>query len=142
MLAGRLPVSDPPLKQVVAKTYEVGLRGKSPLNDGRIEWKAALFRVDSSNDIINVASTIQGRGVYQNVDATRRQGLEAGVQYFADRWFAYANYSYIKATYQFDGDISSPNNPSADADGNIHVTAGKIDSRIPRHQLKVALNMP
>jgi iron complex outermembrane receptor protein len=129
-------VSDPPLKQVVAKTYEVGLRGKSALSDGRIEWKAALFRTDSSNDIINVASTIQGRGVFQNVDATRRQGLEAGVQYFADRWFAYANYSYIKATYQFDGDISSPNNPSADAAGNVHVTAGKFIPGIPRHQFK------
>jgi iron complex outermembrane receptor protein len=130
-------VSDPPLQQVVAKTYEVGLRGKSPFADGRIEWKAALFRTDSSNDIINVASVIQGRGVFQNVDATRRQGLEAGVQYFADQWFVYGNYSYIKATYQFDGDISSPNNPSADDDGNVHVTRGKFIPGIPRHQLKL-----
>jgi iron complex outermembrane receptor protein len=129
-------VSDPPLKQVVAKTYEVGLRGKSPLNDGRIEWKAALFRVDSSNDIINVASAIQGRGVFQNVAATRRQGAEAGAQYFADRWFAYANYSYINATYQFTGDIASPNNPSADANGNVHVTPGKFIPGIPQHQFK------
>ena len=123
-------------KQVVAKTYEVGLRGKSPFNDGRIEWKAALFRTDSSNDIINVASAIQGRGVFQNVAATRRQGAEAGVQYFADRWFAYANYSYIDATYQFTGDIASPNNPSADANGNVHVTPGKLIPGIPQHQFK------
>jgi iron complex outermembrane receptor protein len=129
-------VSDPPLKQVVAKTYEVGLRGKGALSDGRIEWKVALFRTDSSNDIINVASAIQGRGVFQNVAATRRQGAEAGAQYFADRWFAYANYSYINATYQFTGDIASPNNPSADANGNVHVTPGKFIPGIPQHQFK------
>ena len=129
-------VSDPPLKQVVARTYEAGLRGKAALSDGRIEWKAALFHTDSANDIINVASAIQGRGVFQNVAATRRQGAEAGAQYFADRWFAYANYSYINATFQFTGDIASPNNPSADANGNVHVTPGKFIPGIPQHQFK------
>ena len=74
--------------------------------------------------------------MFQNVAATRRQGAEAGAQYFADRWFAYANYSYINATYQFTGDIASPNNPSADANGNVHVTPGKFIPGIPQHQFK------
>src|SRR6185437_15616550 len=50
---------------------------------------------------------------------------EAGAQYTAPRWMAYANYSFIEATYQFDGTIASPNNPMADANGDIFVTPGK-----------------
>jgi len=130
-------VSDPPLQQVVARTFEGGLRGERALNGGRLEWKVGAFRADSQNDIVNVASQIQGRGVFRNVDATRRQGLEAGAQYQSPQWLVYANYSFIDATYQFTGDIASPNNPSADADGNVHVTPGKRIPMIPRHQFKV-----
>jgi iron complex outermembrane receptor protein len=129
-------VSDPPLKQVTATTYEAGLRGREQLLDGRVEWKAALFRTDSANDIINVASLIPGRGVFQNVPATRRQGAEVGARYQSAQWLAYASYSYIDATYQFSGDIASPNNPAADADGNVHVTPGDRIPGIPRQQLK------
>src|SRR5207249_2481087 len=31
-------VSDPPLKQVVAQTYEAGLRQNLPVDGGRLEW--------------------------------------------------------------------------------------------------------
>ena len=129
-------VSDPPLQQVVSKTWEGGLRGESRIHGGRLDWKLGLFRADSSNDIINVASAIQGRGVFQNVAATRRQGLEASAQYQAKEWLVYASYSLIDATYQFTGALSSPNNPSADADGNVHVVPGKRIPMIPRHQFK------
>ena len=53
-------VSDPPLKQVVAMTYEAGLRQSLPLYGGKLDWKAALFRTNSTDDIINVASVIAG----------------------------------------------------------------------------------
>ena len=129
-------VSDPPLQQVVARTVEGGLRGERAVAGGRLEWKLGLFRVDSRNDIIQVASPIQGRGVFRNVDATRRQGLEAGSQYQSAQWLVYANYSFIDATYQFTGDLASPNNPFADAEGNVHVTPGKRIPMIPRHQFK------
>jgi hypothetical protein len=72
-------------------------------------------RIDSQNDIIQVASVLQGRGVFQNVPATRRQGLEAGAQYQTGQYLVYANYAYIDATYQFSGTLASPNNPFADA---------------------------
>ena len=129
-------VSDPPLQQVTAKTYETGLRGNALVSDGLLEWKVGLFRTDLRNDIINVASQIQGRGVYQNVDSSRRQGVEVGTQFRSPSWFVYANYSYIDATYRFTGNIASPNNPSADADGNIRITPGKRIPGIPQHQFK------
>jgi iron complex outermembrane receptor protein len=129
-------VADPPLRQVVSRTIEAGLRGLVPLNDGRIDWKIGAYRTDVSDDIITTASNIQGRGFFQNVAATRRQGVEAGAQYTAPRWMAYANYSFIDATYQFDGTLAAPNNPMADDDGNIFVTPGKKIPAIPAHQFK------
>lgn len=129
-------VSDPPLKQVVGHTYEVGLRGNTPLWDGKFEWKAGLFRTDSNDDIINLASVIQGRGYFQNVPQTRRQGAELSAEYKSRVWLFYASYSYIDATYRFSGDIASPNNPMADDDGNIHVVSGNRIPGIPQHQFK------
>jgi iron complex outermembrane receptor protein len=134
-------VSDPPLDQVVSKTYEAGLRGNAAVLGGRFNWKAGLFRVDSSNDIIQVASVIQGRGVFQNVDATRRQGLEAGLEFRSAQWLLYANYSYIDATYEFTGLLASPNNPAADEDGNIQVTPGKRIPGIPQHNFKAGVDV-
>jgi iron complex outermembrane receptor protein len=54
-------VADPQLKQVVSHTYEAGLRGGSDWNDSRVSWNASLFRTDSDNDIVALASAIQGR---------------------------------------------------------------------------------
>ncbi len=129
-------VADPPLKQVVATTYEAGLRDRLPLFDGNLAWKAAFFRTDSDDDIINVASTIQGRGFFQNVPGTRRQGIEASAEYRSEQWRAYAGYSLIDATYQFTGDLPSPNNPMADANGNVLVSPGKRIPGIPLNQGK------
>ena len=129
-------VSDPPLNQVVARTKEVGLRGNINGAGGRGDWKLGLFRTDSESDIIQVASVLQGRGVFQNVPGTRRQGLEAGVNYQTAQYLVYANYALVDATYQFTGLLASPNNPSADANGDILVTPGKQIPGIPRHQIK------
>lgn len=133
-------VADPPLKQVVANTYEVGLRDKFPLLNGRFAWKAAMFRTDSSNDIINLASDIQGRGFFQNVPGTRRQGIEASASYDSEKWDFYASYSLIDATYQFTGALPSPNNPMADADRNVLVTPGKRIPGIPMNQGKLGFD--
>ena len=129
-------VSDPPLNQVVARTKEVGLRGNFNNAGGRGDWKLGLFRTDSESDIIQVASVLQGRGVFQNVPATRRQGIEAGVNYQTAQYLVYANYAMVDATYQFTGLLASPNNPSADANGDILVTPGKQIPGIPLHQIK------
>jgi iron complex outermembrane receptor protein len=129
-------VSDPPLQQVVGHTYEAGLRGTAPLWGGALQWKAGLYRTDSNNDIVNLASFIQGRGFFQNVPQTRRQGAELSTEYKSDRWLVYSGYSFIDATYRFTADIASPNNPMADANGNIHVVTGDRIPGIPQHQFK------
>ncbi|MBV9252018.1 MAG: TonB-dependent receptor [Acetobacteraceae bacterium] len=130
-------VSDPPLKQVVAMTYEAGLRQSLPLYGGKFDWKAALFRTNSTDDIINVASVIAGRGFFQNVPGTRRQGIEASIQYQSPQWLLYAGYSLLDATYEFTGDLPSPNNPFADANGNVHVVPGSRIPGLPLNQGKL-----
>jgi iron complex outermembrane receptor protein len=129
-------VSDPPLRQVVSRTYEAGLRGILPLKNGRLDWKLGAYRTDVTDDIITTASNIQGRGVFENVSATRRQGIEAGARYTEPRFMLYANYSFIDATYQFSGTIASPNNPFADPNGDILVAPGNKIPAIPAHQFK------
>jgi iron complex outermembrane receptor protein len=136
LLANSL-VSDPPLQQVVSHTIEAGLRGSAEvLADGRIDWKAGLFHTESTNDIISLASTITGRGYYANVPATLRQGVEAGAGFRKSDWLAYLNYSFVDATYRFSGTLASPNNPFANANGNIFVTPGDHIPGIPRQQVK------
>ncbi len=131
-------VSDPPLKQVVADNYEAGLRGvESDPAWGRVTWSAGYYRNESNNDIISLASTIQGRGYYQNVPETLRQGVELSANWRWGRLSAFANYSYTDATYQFTGALSSVNNPHANAAGNIIVHPGDKIPGIPNQELKV-----
>ncbi|WP_026605714.1 TonB-dependent receptor [Methylocapsa acidiphila] len=137
LLANSL-VADPPLKQVVSHTVEAGLRGSSLLpGDARVDWKAGYFHTEATNDIISVASTLTGRGYYTNVPGTLRQGVEAGVEFHNANWMVYANYAYVDATYRFAGTLSSPNNPYADANGNVYVTPGDHIPGIPRHLIKL-----
>ena len=128
-------VADPSLQQVVSKTFELGMRGRFNFAGGRTEWQASAFHTNVDNDIVNVASAIPGRGFFQNVPATRRQGVDIGLTYRSAQWLAYLNYNYIDATYQFTGDLPSPNNPQADESSNIHVTPGNRIPGIPRKQV-------
>jgi len=132
-------VSDPPLKQVVARTYEAGLRGGFALGEGggagRLSWNLGLFRTDSSDDIINVASPITGRGFFQNAGDTRRQGIEAGANFRSDNWSVYLDYSLVDATFESTLTLLSPNNPAAPG-GVITVQPGDHLPSIPQHRLK------
>ncbi len=140
LLANSL-VADPPLKQVIAHTYEAGVRGTGrPTPDSKLAWKIGLFRTDSNDDILALGSAIQGRGYYANVPATRRQGIEAAVQYQTGRWLLYGNYALVDATFQFSGLLASPNSPSADADGNIRVRSGDRIPLVPLQQFKAGVS--
>lgn len=131
-------VSDPPLKQVVTHTYEAGLRGAlDAFGTGRVTWNAGLFRTDSDDDIINVASSIQGRGFFQNAGTTRGQGIEAGAAYRGKNWSAYVDYAFVDAIFSDALTLNSPNNPSAAPDGTIAVRPGDRLPSIPNHRLRV-----
>ena len=136
-------VSDPPLKQVVARTYEAGIRGTVPnlYEGGLLNYKLGAFRTDLSDDIIQLATPGNAaRGYYVNVPATRRQGVEVSGEYVSERWRVYANYALIDATFQFNGTLSSPNNPLASDTGSITVRPGNKVPLIPAHQIKAGFD--
>jgi iron complex outermembrane recepter protein len=129
-------VSDPSLKQVVAHTYEAGLRGAQALFDtGDVDWKTGFFRTNSTNDIVSQASPITGLGFFANVPATLRQGVEAEAGFHYGNLSAYVNYAFVDATYQFAKPLASPNNPF-NVGGIVFVTPGDHIPGIPRHQVK------
>jgi outer membrane receptor protein involved in Fe transport len=106
-------VADPPLKQVVAHTWEAGFRGEKNNGKEHLEWSAGWFRTLNTDDIITVFSPIAGRGVFENGGDTLRQGIEANVAYRNDRWFMYANYAFVHATYESPLELATPDNPRA-----------------------------
>ena len=132
-------ISDPALQQVVSHTYETGVRGNlgADAKTGRLSWGLGLFRTSTTNDIINVSSAlVPNFGYFQNAAKTRRQGIEAKVDYTIDRVHLYANYTFIDATYQSAMTLQSPNNPAADALGNIEVRPGDHIPALPSQRFK------
>jgi iron complex outermembrane recepter protein len=74
-----------------------------------------------------------------------RQGIEAKLEYRLDRWDAYANYTYVDATYRSAITLSSPNNPNALTDPNnddvqfVNVKPGDHIPGIPAHRFKAGV---
>ncbi|HEU5274206.1 MAG TPA: TonB-dependent receptor [Xanthobacteraceae bacterium] len=132
-------IADPPLKQVVARTVEAGLRGSFGANESdQLIWGLGVFHTENTDDILNVASAaVPMFGFFQNAGKTLRQGIEAKVNYRHERWTAYANYTFVDATYRDAITLSSPNNPAADpATGTIQVLPGDHIPGIPAHRFK------
>jgi iron complex outermembrane recepter protein len=138
LLPANLAGDPPNLRQVIAHTYEVGLRGHlaSPGGaDGTLTWNMGAYRTDLDDDIYAISTTLS-TGFFQNVGATRRQGAEAGATYNWSRGDAYFNYSYVDATFEAAFTLSSPSNPFRDANGNIQVEPGDHLPGIPQHRIK------
>jgi iron complex outermembrane recepter protein len=130
---------DPPnLRQVVAHTTELGLRGKSTLDSasGEVGWNLSVFRTLLHDDIYGIATSVS-QGFFENIGDTRRQGVEAGLKYASARWAAYANYSFVQATFRSALTVPSPSNPYQDALGDIQVDPGDHLPGIPEHRVKI-----
>ena len=119
-------VSEPPLKQVVSHTFEAGLRGNFTTPQtipGHFVWNLGVYRTNAFNDILILATQINGFGYFSNVGETRRQGIEAGLSYNWNKWTVNLNYSFLSATFLENLTLSS-NSPAADANGDIFVHPG------------------
>ncbi len=134
---------DPPLKQVVAKTLEAGIRGVAFNN---LEWNLGVFRAQNYDDILFVADNQAGFGYFKNFGQTRRQGIEAGLSGQLDILTFGVNYTFLDATYQSEelingGSNSSNDGPAPGFDGNIVVRPGDRLPLIPRNMAKVYANL-
>jgi iron complex outermembrane receptor protein len=124
-------LADPPLHPVIARTYEIGARGKVPFGE-TLQWSVGFFRTDLEDDLLFTTVQTGGSGFFQNVDRTRRQGVEAGVSGTWDRLKYFLNYAYVDATYETDTTLASV----TAADG-VRVQAGDRIPGIPPHNLKL-----
>jgi len=133
--------SDPPLKQVVSKTVEVGGRGtSSDASVGKFGYDFSIYRSNSENDIYGISTTIAS-GYFQNVGSTRREGGEFDLTYQYQSVSAYLQYSYLKATFRSAFLEPSPANPFQDANGNVQVNVGDVLPLIPKTRVKLGADV-
>lgn len=135
-------VDDPPLKQVVNRTVEVGLRSRG---SDKLAWSAGYFWGQNFNDLLFVASEQTGFGYFLNFGKTRRQGIELNLRGQLPHLVLGGGYTFLDATYQspqtLDGSSNSSNDSNTDgvpgAEGDITITPGDKIPQTPRHVLKV-----
>jgi outer membrane receptor protein involved in Fe transport len=130
-------VSDPPLKQVVTRTFEAGIRGSLEHN---LHWSAGWFRAGNYNDLLFVASQQTGFGYFTNFGKTRREGAEASLSGRIRRFTLGGNYTHLQATYQSPQTVGGGSNSLSDGgpgmDGNITIQPGDHIPQIPSNMLK------
>ncbi|MBS7668941.1 TonB-dependent receptor [Croceicoccus gelatinilyticus] len=126
-------IADPPLEQVVAKSWNLGASGESIAGGWDLAWQATAWRTTNSNDIQFVASEIRGRAYFRNIGSTRRQGFDLGVKARRGPLSLSAGYAFLDATFRDPLTLSSPSNPFANDDGEIEVSKGDRLSGLPRH---------
>lgn len=134
--------SDPPLKQVVARTFEAGVRG-SLGEKGR--WNASLYHTVNRDDLLFISNGLAA-GYFTNFGKTRRQGLELGI---SDQFGAFglsASYGWLRATFQSSACIVAEGNSTAETsaactgDDEIAVRPGNRLPGLPEHSLKLGLD--
>lgn len=126
-------IADPPLEQVVAKSWNIGATGNADAGGWALAWQAATWRTTNRNDIQYVASEIRGRAYFRNIGSTQRQGIDLGVKARRGGLSLGASYAFLDATFRTPLTLSSPSNPFANDDGEIEVTKGDRLSGLPRH---------
>lgn len=104
--------SDPALKPVISRTWELGARGRVAPGWA---WSAAVFRTELDDDIqfISSGGGATSAGYFQNVGRTRRQGVELGLERKTGPLRLSAHYSLIDATFQTPLRLNSPSNSTA-----------------------------
>jgi outer membrane receptor protein involved in Fe transport len=139
-------LADPPLEQVVARSFEGGLRGNLQRNgmaDGKMTWKIGVFHTTNNNDIIfqSTGGVSANEGFFDNVADTIRAGVEISLSSDRDRYSWFANYSFVKAEFDDPFTGTSPNHPFANEEGEINVEKGDRIPGIPEHMLKLGITV-
>jgi len=127
---------DPPLDEVVSKTFEFGARGKLSSD---VKWSASVYHTDNYDDIHFISTNAtNGMGYFDNVGKTRRMGLDAGLSGNLGQFSWNAGYSYLKATYETDLELTNVLNSTTDGNA-IQVKKGDRLANLPDHALKLRL---
>ena len=129
---------DPPLDEVVSKTFELGARGNLTTD---VKWSAAVYRTENHDDIHFISTNAtNGMGYFDNVGKTRRMGLDAGLSGAMGSSSWNAGYSYLKATYESDLELTNALNSTTDGNA-IQVNKGDRLANLPEHSFKLRLQL-
>lgn len=133
-------LADPPLDQVVAKSFEGGLRGNfSQLGILRnVSWNIGGFYTTNEDDIIfqTTGGVSANEGFFDNIGDTERVGIELGLNGQLQRFDWFLNYNYLSATFETPFKANSANNRQADSNGLISVQPGDDIPGLPDHTFK------
>ncbi len=138
-------LADPPLDEVVARTAEIGLRGRT---NHALRWNVGAFYTINRDDILfqTTGGAQANVGFFDNVGDTRRAGIELGVSQQAERLHWFFEYTYVDATFDDAFIVNSPNHPVFEEDedaqaivgeGALLVSSGSTIPGIPAHQANV-----
>lgn len=133
-------VADPPLRQVVARTWELGASGRFAAAGWQATWLVSAYRADSRDEIRRVASGVRGRAFFQNLGDARRQGIELSFTAERGGLRVAANYAFSDATNRSPVRIAAHGNPAADEDGAITLQPGDQLPGVPRHTANLNLD--
>ena len=135
--------SDPPLKQVIARTVEAGLRGRAA---DVWDWNLSAYATRNRDDILFVSNRLAA-GYFQNFGRTLRRGVEAGVSGRQGRWDVAAHLGVVQATYASPACIVAETNstaetsPACPGEGEIAIRPGDRLPNVPRATLKLDLGL-
>ncbi len=145
---------DPFLPQIVANTYEIGLRGTVLAN---WDWNIGVYRTDLNDDIYLVGIT-PDRSFFDTIGDTRRQGIELGVSGKTRFVDFHVNYGLNEATFQSrlfmvsahnsSAAVATPLEPQYDASGRpleaiqdmIQIDPGDRMPGMPLHTVNATVN--
>jgi outer membrane receptor protein involved in Fe transport len=126
----RLPTglqADPPLDQVVARSYQLGARWR-----GAGGWSAALelYRSNNRNDILFLRAPLSQQGYFDNFARTRNQGIDFNLSQEVKDFSWRLGYSLLQATYQADGTLLA-------GERSIEAHPGMRIAGLPKHTFKL-----
>ncbi len=129
----RLPnafLADPPLNDVVSKSFEAGVRG----DIGLVDYHLGFFHTTNHDDIL-FQTTGRATGLFANVDKTRHLGFEGALNGSTGNLNWFLAYTYLEATFEDEFTaVENENHPLGD---DIEVEQGDRIPGLPEHTLKL-----
>ncbi len=131
--ACRLPTglqTDPYLKQVVARTGELGARLRL---SSQTRMNATAYRTENRDDILFLRAGASNLGYFNNFARTRREGVELGLEHNVEDWSFKFDVAHVKATYQAEGILQL-------GARNVRITRGAPIAGIPATTAKFSMD--
>lgn len=126
--------STPDLRPVKTKSWETGASWRHPAW-GEIDL--SVYRALADDEIYAIFDPVAGFGQNQNIERTRRQGMEVALRPRIGKSDAWLNYSYTEATFQKRFLLDN-----ATFTGTQTVTPGAEIPMVPRQRLSVGASVP